>query len=128
MAKAAKAKANKTTNTAMELTTNTAKATLKAGVKTAELTENYIQGVYNAGYDANYDALKVAKNYWDATTEIRKDWLKLIAKTGENFIDASAKMEVPSVKDITEFGKDVYSNAAKTVSNITAQAKSAVSK
>ncbi len=128
MAKAAKAKANKKVNTAMELTTNTAKATLKAGVKTAELTENYIQGVYNAGYDANYEGLKVAKNYWDATTEIRKDWLKLFAKTGENLIDATAKVEIPSVTDITNFGKDVYANAAKTVRNMTDQAKSAARK
>ncbi len=115
MAKAAKAKTNSAMNEAAKLTTNTAKATLNAGVKTAELTENYIQGVYKAGYDANYEGLKVAKNYWDATTEIRKDWLKLFAKTGENVIDATAKMEVPTVADVSEFGKDVFNNVSKTV-------------
>lgn len=122
----AKSKTTNTMNKAVELTQITAKATLKTGVKTAELTENYVQGVYKAGYDANSDALKVAKNYWDATTEIRQDWLKLFAKTGENVIDATAKMEIPTVSDVTDFGKGVYNNVEKTVGNLTAQAKSAV--
>ncbi len=111
----AKSKAKDTMSQALELTQNTAKVTLKAGVKTAELTENYVQGVYKAGYDANYDALKVAKNYWDASTEIREDWLKLFAKTSENLIDATAKMEIPTVGDVTEFGKGVYNKVSKTV-------------
>lgn len=126
MAKAAKAKAAEKVNTAMELTTNTAKATLNAGVKTAELTESYVQGVYNAAYDANYDALKVAKNYWEATTEIRKDWLNLFAKTGEDLIDATAKMDIPTIGDATKFGKDVYKSVSKTVEGMTAQAKAVV--
>lgn len=121
----AKATTNKTMSTAMELTQSGAKATLKAGVKTAELTENYLQGIYNAGYDANYDALKVAKTYWDATTEIRQDWVKLIAKTGENLIDATAKMEIPTTQDVTEFGKSVYNTVEKSVGNLTAKATAA---
>ncbi len=121
----AKSKANVKTSKAIELTQNTAKLTLKAGVKTAELTENYVQGVYKAGYDANYDALKVAKNYWNATTEIRQDWLKLFAKTGENLIDATAKMEIPTVGDVTKFGKNVYAAAHKSVGNLTAKTTTA---
>ncbi|NNE98289.1 MAG: hypothetical protein HKN25_04630 [Pyrinomonadaceae bacterium] len=121
----AKSKANDTMSKAMDLSRDTAKATLETGVKTAELTENYMQGVYKAGYDANYDALKVAKNYWDATTEIRQDWLKLFTKTGENLIDATANIEMPTVGDVTEFGKGVYNSVEKTVGNLTAQAKAA---
>ena len=120
------AKTKKKEYTAMALTADTAKATLKAGVKTAELTENYIQGVYNAAYDANYEGLKVAKNYWDATTEIRKDWLKLFSKTGENMINATAKIEIPTIHDATVFGKDIYKNVSKTVEGLTSQAKAAV--
>ena len=111
----AKSKANDTMSKAVELTQDTAKLTLKTGVKSVELTENYIQGVYKAGYDANYEALKVAKNYWDSATEIRQDWVKLFAKTGENLINATAKMEVPTVGDVTDFGKGVYNNVSKTV-------------
>lgn len=119
----AKNKANNTMNKAVELTQDSAKATLKAGVETAELTDNYIQGLYKVGYDTNVEGLKIAKNYWDAATEIRQDWLKLFAKTGENLIDATAKMEVPTVNDVTDFGKDVYNNVSKTVENFVPKAK-----
>ncbi|MEZ5347325.1 MAG: hypothetical protein R2681_17390 [Pyrinomonadaceae bacterium] len=121
----AKAKTNETIGKAVELTQAGAKMTLKSAVQTAELTENYVQGLYKVGYDTNVDAMKVAKNYWDAATEIRQDWLKLFAQTGETLIDATAKFEVPSVKDVTDFGKDVYSSVNKTMSNLVPQAKSA---
>lgn len=119
----AKTKTNETIDKAVELTQNSAKMTLKTGVKTAELTENYVQGLYKVGYDTNVDALKIAKNYWDAATEIRQDWLKLFAETGENLIDATAKMEIPTVNDVTKFGKDVYENVSKTVENFVPKAK-----
>ena len=121
----AKAKTNNTIDKAVELTQDTAKMTLKGAVDTVELTEDYVQGLYKVGYDTNVDALKIAKNYWDSASEIRQDWLKLFAKTGENFIDATAKMEVPAVSDITGFGKDVFDNVSKTVEGVMPKAKAA---
>jgi hypothetical protein len=121
----AKAKTNETIDKAIELTQDTAKVTLNAGVKTAEVTEDYIQGLYKVGYDTNVEGLKVVKNYWDATSEIRQDWVKLFAKTGESLIDATAKMEMPTVNDVTDFGKGVYDNVSKTVGNFVPKAKAA---
>ncbi len=111
----------------VELTQKTANLTLKTTVQAAEVTEGYVQGMYKAGYDANVDALKVAKGYWDATTQIRQDWLKLFASTGEAFINSAAKLELPLQKEVVEFSKNVLSNVEKTVENATAQAKSATS-
>ncbi len=112
-------------DTAMELTQKTANVTLKSAVQAAEATEGYVQGLYKVGYDANIDALKVAKGYWDATTQIRQDWIKLFASTGEAFINSAAKMELPLQKEVAEFGKSVIANVEKTVENLTAQAKTA---
>ncbi len=125
MAQTKKLQVNETIETAVELTQKTAQTTLNGAVQTAELTENYAQGMYKAGYDANYEALKVAKNYWDATTQIRQDWLKLFAQTGENLINATANMELPLQKEITDFGKGVVNNVQETVENLTAKAKTA---
>lgn len=124
----AKTNTNQTINKAVELTQNSAKLALKGTVETVELTETYVQGLYKVGYDTNVDALKIAKNYWDAATEIRQDWLKLFATTGEALIDATAKMEVPTVSDVTEFGKDVYKNVSKTVENFVPKTKAATAK
>lgn len=126
MAQTKKSKVNDTIETAVELTQNTAKTTLKGAVQTAELTEDYVQGLYKVGYDTNIDALKVAKNYWDATTKIRQDWVKLFAATGENLIDAAAGMELPLQKEVSDFGKGIISNVEKAVENLTSQAKTAV--
>src|SRR5215207_4986076 len=120
-----KAITNETIETAMELTQKTANLTLKTAVQTAEVTEGYVQGMYKAGYDANVDALKVAKGYWDATSQIRQDWIKLFASTGEAFINSAAKMELPLQKEVAEFGKSVLANIEKTVENMTASAKTA---
>jgi hypothetical protein len=120
-----KAITNETIETAIELTQRTANTTLKTAVQTAEATESYVQGMYKAGYDANVDALKVAKGYWDATSQIRQDWIKLFASTGEAFINSAAKMELPLQKEVADFGKNVLANVEKTVENLTAQAKSA---
>jgi len=120
-----KAITNETIDTAIELTQKTANVTLKSAVQAAEATEGYVQGMYKAGYDANVDALKVAKGYWDATSQIRQDWLKLFASTGEAFINSAAKMELPLQKEAAEFGKSVLANVEKTVENLTTQAKSA---
>ena len=112
-------------DTAMELTHKTANVTLKSAVQAAEATEGYVQGMYKAGYDANVDALKVAKGYWDATSQLRQDWIKLFASTGEAFINSAAKMELPLQKEVMDLGKTVLTNVEKTVENLTAQAKSA---
>ena len=120
-----KTMSNEAIDTAVELTQKTANLTLKSAVQAAEVTEGYVQGMYKAGYDANVDALKVAKGYWDATTQIRQDWLKLFASTGEAFINSAAKMELPLQKEVAEFGKNVLANVEKTVENLTTNAKTA---
>ena len=81
--------------------------------------------MYKASYDANVDALKVAKNYWDATSEIRQDWIKLFASTGERFIKAAVNMELPLQKEINDVAKNVISNVEETVQNLGKQAKAA---
>ncbi|MCW5961052.1 MAG: hypothetical protein KIS76_12890 [Pyrinomonadaceae bacterium] len=111
--------------TAMDLTQNSAKTALKGAVQTAEVTESYVQGMYKAGYDANYEALKVAKNYWDATSQIRQDWIKLFGQAGESLINATAKMELPMQKEIMDMGKGMIGNIERTVENFTPQTKSA---
>ena len=117
--------ANETIDNAVNLTEKSANVTLQTAVKTAEVAEGYVQGMYKAGYDANVDALKVAKNYWDATTEIRQDWVKLFASTGERFIKAAANMELPMQKEVADFGKSIISNVEQTVENLGKQAKAA---
>lgn len=117
--------ANETMDTAMELTQKTASLTLKGAVQTAEVAEGYIQGMYKAGYDANVEALKVAKGYWDAASQIRQDWLKLFAATGEGFINSAANMELPLQKEVADIAKNIVSNVEQTVENLTKQAKTA---
>ncbi|GIU82662.1 MAG: hypothetical protein D6687_05935 [Acidobacteria bacterium] len=104
----------------VELTQRAANATLKTMVQAAEVAENYAQGIYKAGYDANLEALKVAKGYWDATSQIRQDWLKLFASAGESLIDSAAKGELPIQKQIVGFAKGIF-NFEQTAQ--TAQAK-----
>ena len=120
-----KAISNEAIDTAMELTEKTANVTLKTAVQAAEVTEGYVQGMYKEGYDANVEVLKVAKGYWDATSQIRQDWIKLFAATGENFIKAAGNMELPLQKEVTEFGKSIFANVEKTVENLSNQAKAA---
>ena len=116
---------NEMIDTAMELTRKTASVTLKGAVQTAEVTENYVQGMYVAGYNANVEALKVAKGYWDATSQIRQDWIQLFAATGENFIKAAGNLELPLQKQAVELGRNLYSNVENSVENFNKQAKAA---
>lgn len=116
---------NETANTAVELAQKATKTTFKSVVQTAELLENYVQDVYSASYNANVEALKLAKNYWDATSQIRQDWLKLFASAGENFIDSAFKFELPVQKQVAEFANKLFSNIEKTIETATAQAKTA---
>ena len=120
-----KSMANETMDNVMNLTEKSANVALKGAVQTAEVTEGFVQGLYKAGYDTNVEALKVAKNYWDATSAIRQDWIKLFATTGENFIKAAGNMELPLQKEVSEVAKNVVNNVEKTVGNMTAQAKTA---
>ncbi len=124
----AKAKSTEYTHTPGYLTKKTAKVTLDAVVETAETAEGYIQGVYKAGYEANYQGLKVAKGLWDSTSEIRQDWLKLFAKKGNEAIDAAAKVELPSLGEVSQFGNDILSNAKKTVDGYMTPSKAKAAK
>ena len=117
--------ANETMDNVMDLTQKSANVALKGAVQTAEVTEGFVQGIYKAGYDTNFEALKVAKNYWDATSAIRQDWIKLFATTGENFIKAAGNMELPFQKEMSDVVKNVANNVEKTVGNLTANAKTA---
>ena len=116
---------NDTMDNVMNLTEKSANVALKGAVQTAEVTEGFVQGLYKAGYDTNVEALKVAKNYWDATSQIRQDWIKIFATTGEGFIKAASNMELPLQKEISDVAKNVVSNVEKTVGNLTANAKTA---
>jgi len=116
---------NETMENVMNITEKSANLALKGAVQTAEVTEHFVQGLYKAGYDTNVEALKVAKNYWDAASQIRQDWIKLFAATGENFIKAASNMELPLQKEVSEVAKNVVNNVEKTVGNLTAQAKTA---
>lgn len=117
--------ANETIDKAMNITEKSAEVALQTVVKSAEITEGLVQGIYVAGYNANVDALKVAKNYWDAASEIRQDWINLFAKTGEKFIKAAANMELPLQKEINDVAKNVIGNVEQTVENLGKQAKAA---
>lgn len=125
MAKAAKAKTNETIDKAVELTQDGAKMALDGAVKTVQLTEDYVQGLYKLGYDTNVEGLKIAKNYWDTASKIRQDWVKLFAATGEQIIDSAATFEFPYQDRIADFGKGIYENVEKTVSNLTPKTKAA---
>ncbi|MEZ5306164.1 MAG: hypothetical protein R2684_03345 [Pyrinomonadaceae bacterium] len=115
----------KNMNKSVELTQTGAKALLKGAVGTIEVTESYIQGVYNAGYQANVDALGVAKGYWDAMTELRKDWLVLASETGEQLIDAAGTFEVPYQKEAMDLGKNAFDFMFKAVDGFMPKAKAA---
>ena len=117
--------ANETLDTALELTQKTANTTLKSAVQTVDVAEGYVQGMYKSAYDANFEGLKVAKGYWDASSQIRQDWVKLFSSTGESFINAAAKMELPFQKEVSDIARNVITNVEKSVENVTAQAKTA---
>lgn len=117
--------ANETLDTAIELTQKTASTTLKSAVQTVDVAEGYVQGMYKAAYDANVEGLKVAKGYWDASSQLRQDWVKLFEKTGQSFINAAANMELPLQKEVSDVARNVVTNVEKSVSNLGAQAKTA---
>lgn len=113
MAKKAK-NINEGMDKAVELTQDAAKATIKGAIQTAEVSEDYIQSIYKAGYEANLDALKVAKGYWDASTEIRKDWVNFFAETSESIVENGVSVKVPYQKDAIKFGKGLFDRVTGT--------------
>lgn len=114
-------------NKVVELTQDTAKATLDATVGTARLAEDSIQGLYKVGYDMNAQGLKVAKGYWDALSTIRNEWINLFAQTGERAVSSIgtlSNMEIPFQKEVTELGTNVFAQGEKVFNMAADQVKS----
>jgi hypothetical protein len=113
-------------NKAVELTQDTAKATLDVTVETAKLAENSLQGLYKVGYDMNAAGLNVAKGYWDALSSIRNEWINLFQQTGEKAVDSIGmlnNLEVPFQKEVSEFGAGVYAQGEKVFNMAADQVK-----
>ena len=114
-------------NKVVELTQDTAKATLDTTVEVAKLAENSIQGLYKVGYDMNASGLKVAKGYWDALSAIRNEWINLFQQTGEKAVDSIGTLnniEIPFQKEVTELGNTVFAQGEKVFNMATEQVKS----
>jgi hypothetical protein len=114
-------------NKVVELTQDTAKATLEATIGTAKLAEDSIQGLYKVGYDMNAAGLSVAKGYWDALSAIRNEWINLFQQTGEKAVDSISvlsNMEIPFQKEVTEFGGNIFAQGEKVFNLATEQVKS----
>jgi hypothetical protein len=121
-----KKQAAENVNKVVELTQDTAKATLTTTVETAKLAENSLQGLYKVGYDMNEAGLSVAKGYWDALSTIRNEWIDLFEQTGEKAIDSIgtlSKMEIPFQKEISEIGGSIFSQGEKVFNMATEQVK-----
>ncbi|MCS6873582.1 MAG: hypothetical protein N2Z23_02170 [Pyrinomonadaceae bacterium] len=116
---------NETLSTTVELAQKATTTTFKTAIQMAEVVENCVQGIYNAGYNANVETLKVAKNYWDATSQIRQDWLKLLASNGENIIESAFKFELPVQKQIFAFAQKVFDSFQRVTEASIAQPKTA---
>lgn len=111
----------------IELTQDTAKATVNTSVEVVKLAENSLQGLYKVGYDLNASGLTVAKGYWDALSAIRNEWINLFAQTGEKAVDTIgtlSNIELPYQKEVTEFGGNVLAQGEKVFNMATEQVKS----
>lgn len=114
-------------NKVVELTQDTAKATLDTTVEVAKLAENSIQGLYKVGYDMNASGLSVAKGYWDALSAIRNEWINLFQQTGEKAVDSISainSIEIPFQKEVSDFGANVFAQGEKVFNMATQQVKS----
>ena len=114
-------------NKVVELTQDTAKATLDTTVEVAKLAENSIQGLYKVGYDMNASGLSVAKGYWDALSAIRNEWINLFQQTGEKAVDSIGTLnsiEIPFQKEVSDFGANVFAQGEKVFNMATQQVKS----
>lgn len=114
-------------NKVVELTQDTAQATLNTSIEVVKLAENSIQGLYKVGYDLNASGLNVAKGYWDALSSIRNEWINLFAQTGEKAvgtIGTLSNLEVPFQKEVSEFGGSIMAQGEKVFNMATEQVKS----
>lgn len=117
-------------NKVVELTQDTAKATLDTTVEVARLAENSIQGLYKVGYDLNASGLDVAKGYWDALSAIRNEWISLFQQTGERAVDsigALNSIEIPYQKEMTEMGGNIMAQGEKVFNMAAEQVKAVAS-
>ena len=113
-------------NKVVELTQDTARATVNTSVEVIKLAENSIQGLYKVGYDMNASGLNVAKGYWDALSAIRNEWINLFQQTGEKAVDTIStlnNLEIPFQKEVTEFGGNVFAQGEKVFNMATEQVK-----
>lgn len=118
---------NENISKVVDLTQDTAKATLDATVGTAKLAEDSIQGLYKVGYDMNAAGLNVAKGYWDALTAIRNEWVNLFQQTGEKAVDSIGTLkniEMPFQKEMTEFSENLMAQGEKVFNMASDQFKS----
>lgn len=110
----------------VELTQDTARATVNTSVEVIRLAENSIQGLYKVGYDMNASGLSVAKGYWDALSAIRDEWINLFQQTGEKAVDsigALDSLEIPFQKEVTEFGGNIFAQGEKVFNMAAKQVK-----
>lgn len=117
---------NENISKVVDLTQDTAKATLDATVGTAKLAEESIQGLYKVGYDMNASGLKVAKGYWDALSTIRNEWINLFQQTGEKAVDSIGTlktMEIPFQKEMTELSENMMAQGEKVFNMAADQVK-----
>ncbi len=118
-------------NKVVELTQDTAKATVDTSIEVVKLAENSLQGLYKVGYDMNEAGLSVAKGYWDALSAIRNEWISLAQQTGDKAVDSIgtlSSLEIPFQKEITEIGEKVFGFASEQVKNVTETVTSQVEK
>jgi hypothetical protein len=117
-------------NKVVDLTQDTAKATVDTSIEVVKLAENSLQGLYKVGYDMNEAGLNVAKGYWDALSTIRNEWINLLSETGEKAVDSIgtlSKMEIPFQKEVTEIGENIFTQGGKVFGFATEQVKSVAS-
>lgn len=110
----------------VELTQDTAQATLNTSVEVVKLAEDSLQGLYKVGYDLNASGLTVAKGYWDALSAIRNEWINLFQETGNkavSTIGTLSNMEIPYQKEVTEFGGNVFAQGEKVFNMASDQVK-----
>ncbi|GEM_PF-1264995 len=107
-------------NSVIGLSQKTASVALKSAVQTTQVAEGYVQGLYKVGYDTQIAGMEVAKGYWDGMTQIRQEWVKLFAETGEKAIASTSDLEFPFQKETLAFSKNLFESTQKVVENFTA--------
>lgn len=105
-------------NSAIELSQKAANVMLENAVKTAEMTDNYLRNVIQIGLDAQENSPKVARNYFDSMAEINREWLNLLAASGEKTIDSIGE-------NARKPFSDAFAASAATIENAAAQTKQA---